>query len=249
MTARPLGLGSVTVTVTTPTGLPNRRIITSTGSVADLGMTITRTVRASMDIGDVPPVFYNALAAKTSFGINGNVSVDSTPAAHRGNVHCNQNVTLSGSAMNIDGAVTASGTVTASGSPTVTGGMSSGVPPMTFPEVDGSFKDRALANGITNPSGGTLSVDDSATLVQGKINGNLDVGDDGCRVNGVVWVTGTVTVSGPITGTGTIVSDGPMSLDGRFTVNAASDVSNVVYITTSTSDAAVDLGGTGTSRA
>jgi hypothetical protein len=240
---RALGAGTVTVTVTTPTGQPDRRTITGTASVTDRGLTITRTVRATVEMADVPPVFYNALASRTDFGINGNVTIRSTPTSNAGHVHANGNVSLSGSAMDIYGRAQASGTVTYSGGPNVTGGMHSGVAPMAFPEVDQAFKEQALVNGSQTPSGGTLSVNNSATLVQGKINGNLNVGDNGCQITGVVWVTGSLTVSGPISGTGTIVCEGTMTLDGRFTVTISTDVSNVMYITTSTATTAVDLGG------
>jgi hypothetical protein len=240
---RALGAGTVTVTVTTPSGQPDRRTITGTAAVTDRGLTITRSVRATVEMADVPPVFYNALASKTSFGINGNVTVRSTPASNAGHVHSNGNVSLSGSAMDIYGRVQASGTVSYSGSPSVSGGMHSGVAPMAFPEIDSAFKEQALVNGSQTPGSGTLAVNNSATLVQGKINGSLSVGNNGCRVSGVVWVTGSVTVTGPIGGTGTIVCDGTMSLDGRFTIVASADVSNVLYVTTSTSSTAVDLGG------
>src|SRR5438552_14093859 len=53
-TNRSLGAGAVTITVTTPSGQPNRRVVTSAGSVTDLGQTMSRSVRATLDMGNVP---------------------------------------------------------------------------------------------------------------------------------------------------------------------------------------------------
>ena len=239
---RTLGNGAMAVSISTPTGVPTRRIAVATGVVTGMNYTQTKRVRATFDNTGMAPLFYNALAAKTSFTINGTVNITSTPAAHQGNVYCNQDISLQGSSMIIDGYVRAAGAVSTSGSPTVTQGMLSGAPPMVFPEVDATFENQAVTNGITTPSGGTLSVTSASTLVKGKINGNLTVGSTGCKIQGVVWVTGNVTVSGPITGTGTLVCDGSLSLSGTFTV-ANGDTNNLMFITTSTSTTAVDLGG------
>ena len=239
---RTLGGGTMAVSVSTPTGVPTRRVVLASGVVTGINYTQTRRIRATFDNTGVAPLFYNALAAKTSFTINGNVDIISTPVVHQGNVYCNQDVSLQGSAMTIDGYVRAAGTVSTSGSPTVTQGMLSGAPPMVFPDVDFTFENQAVTNGIVTPSGGTLTVSSATTVVKGKINGNLSVGSAGCKIQGVVWVTGTVSVSGPITGTGTIVCDGTMTLDGAYTVPDG-DVNNIMFITTSTSSTAVDLGG------
>jgi Tfp pilus assembly protein PilX len=233
-----LGPGTVGVTVTTPPGQPDRREVVSTGTVAGRGYTTERRVRAIVNAASVSSVFYKALAAKQSFGINGNVTVNSSPALNQGDIHSNGNITLSGSAMLVAGAATASGTISTSGSPTVTGGMSSGVPPMTFPEITAAFKEQALVNGTTPSS---LTVNDGR-LVQGKINGNLTVSGLGCRITGVVWVTGNLTISGPVTGTGTLVCDGTISLDSRFNYPATS-LANIAFMTSSTSSTAVSLGG------
>lgn len=237
---RTLGGGTVTVTVTTPSGVNSRRVIVSTGTIQGSNHTVVRSVRGTMEVGPTPPVFYRALAGKSSFVINGNVDVASGPTLHVGDVHCNANVELVGSSVTIDGNVTASGVVTTTGSPTVTGTMASGVPPMTFPEVDQEFKDRSLVNGITS---GSLTVNDGS-VIQGKISGSLRVEEpDGCVLNGVVWVTGSVTIEGPVRGVGTLVCDGNIIIDARNSY-PADDVSRLAFITTSTDpNQAVDLGG------
>lgn len=235
---RSLGPGTITVSVNTPSGQPNRRVVMSSGTVTGSGYSITRTIRATMDTGSIPPVFYNALAAKTDFTLNGNISVDSTPIAKKGDIHCNEDVTLHGSAMSVDGRVTATGTVNVSGGPTVTGGMTSGAPPMAFPEIDEAFKQQALAYGSVS---GSRTVSDGS-VIQGKINGSLTIGSGGATINGVVWVTGALTVAGPVNGKGTVVAEGSVSLDAR-TNYSSSHVSNIVWITTSTASTAVDLGG------
>lgn len=239
---RMFGPGTLSVSVATPASQPDRRIVTGTGSVTETGQTITRTVRATCLLQRIPEIFYNALAAKTDFGINGNVTIQSTPLSNKGNVHCNGNVGISGSAVDILGKVTASGTVSASGDPNVTGGMTSGVPPMSFPDVDSTFKALSLVNGTMSPSGGMLTIDDPLTVAQGKINGSLVVGDNGCTINGVVWVTGDMQIRGPVYGIGTFVVDGNISIDARYTLDTTA-VTNVLYISTSTSSSAVDLGG------
>ncbi len=241
-TDRSLGNGTLSVSVTTPSGQSTQRVVVATGTVTGMNYTQTRQIRAAFSTGGVAPVYYNALAAKTSFTINGHVTIGSSPATHQGNVQCNQDVVLKGSAMNVDGYVHATGVVSTSGSPTVTQGMLSGVPPMTFPEVDAAFENQALANGSQTPPGGTLSVNSASTLVQGRILGNLAIGSSGCTITGVVWVTGNLTVSGPVTGTGTLVCDGAMALSAGYNVSST-DTNNVVYVSTSTSDPAVDLGG------
>lgn len=236
--SRNLGPGTISVEVTTPPGSPNRRVVVSTGVVTGKGYTISRRVRATLDTGTVPPVFQKALAAKTSFTLNGNITVDSTPLAHSGDIHSNGNVTLHGSAMDVDGKVTATGTVNVSGNPTVTRGMVSGVAPMTFPEIDESFKQQALAYG----SSGGRFVSNGGT-VQGKINGSLTIAaSGGATINGVVWVTGNLTVSGPVYGKGTVIVEGVMNLDARETYSS-NHVANIVWISTNNSPTAVDLGG------
>jgi hypothetical protein len=228
----------VAVSITTPASNPSRRVIVSTGTVQGFNHTTTRSIRATADLGAIPPVFYMALASKQSFGINGNVTVNSAPTLHQGNTHSNGNITLSGSAALVDGAATASGTVSTSGSPVVTGGTASGVAPMTFPDVDATLKDQALASGTT--TGNALVSDGS--LVKGKISGNLTVSGSGCQITGVVWVTGNLTIKGPITGKGTLICDGTMSLDCKFSYPVTA-LANIVYICTSTSTTAADLGG------
>lgn len=235
---RALGAGTVSLTVTTPSGQPDRRVVVSTGTVTGSGYSISRSVRATMDTGSLPPVFYNALAAKTDFTLNGNITIDSSPLIHKGDVHCNEDVTLHGSSMTVDGKVTATGTVNVSGGPTVTGGMLSGVAPMAFPDIDSAFKQKALEYGATS---GNRTVSDGS-VVQGKISGNLTIGSGGATINGVVWVTGTLTVGGPVNGKGTVIVDGTISLDAKTTYSS-SHVANLAWITTSTDSAAVDLGG------
>jgi len=226
------------VTVATPSGNPNRRIVTASATVSGGSYSYTRGVRATLDLGSIPPVFYYALAAKTSFTINGNVSTASYPVTGQGNVHCNQDVTITGTSGLIAGRVTASGVIYTSGTPTVTGGMTSGVTPMQFPDIDSTFESQALVNGITASS---VNVSDGS-LIKGKIAGNLSVTGSGCQISGVVWVTGTVSISAPVTGTGTIVCDGTMSLGANNTY-AGSDTSNLAFMTSSTASPAINIQG------
>jgi hypothetical protein len=237
--AQALGGGTLALSVSTPASNADRRIVTSTGVVSGGAYAVTRTIRGTMDLGVIPPLFYNALAARESFILNGNITTGSTPTPAQGNVHCNQNVTITGTSGIVDGRVTATGSVITSGTPTVTGGLFSGMPLMDFPVIDSNFQAKALLNGATT---GSVSVSDGR-LIQGKINGNLTVGTpNGCKVTGVVWVTGTVTVTGPVTGKGTIVANSTMALDARNDYPVG-DLNNVAYITTSTATPAVTLGG------
>lgn len=233
-----LGAGTVTVTVTTPASYPSRRVVTSTGTVNNGQYTVTRTTRITLDTGNVPPVFYKALATKKDFRIHGNVDINSTPLANAGDVHANGDMELSGSAVDILGQATASGVVTTNGGPKVSRGMMSGVPPMTFPDVDAAFKAQALANGSTS---GNVSKSDGS-LLKGKISGDVTVSGSGATITGVVWITGSLDINGPITGKGTIVVDGPISLDAKFNYPAAA-LQSILFITTSTSTTAVDLTG------
>lgn len=235
-----LGDGTVSATVSTPAGRPSHRVIVGTGVINAGPYTVTRSLRATMETDPLAPVFYQALAAKSSFVINGSVLVNSGPTLSVGDVHSNGTVELIGSSVTIDGDVTASGTVISSGSPTVSGTTASGVPPMVFPEVDQEFKDRSLVNGTQV---GNLVVN-NGSIVQGKIVGNLTVrGPDGCRLNGVVWVTGSVTIDGPVYGSGTLICDGKLAIDARGSY-PAEDLSKLAFITTSTNPVdAVDLGG------
>ena len=236
---QPLGAGTLTVTVSIPSDNADRRVVTSTASVTSGTSTTSRTVRGTADLGKVPPLFYNALAAKESFGINGNIATGSLPLAGQGNVHSNKDIVISGSSGLVDGKATATGVVTASSGFTVTGGKYSNMPAMDFPTIDSNFQAKALVNGLTNTS---VTVSDGR-LIQGKINGNLTVGTpSGCKITGVVWVTGTVTITGPVTGKGTIVANGTMSLDARNDYPIG-DLNNLAYITTSTAIPAVTLGG------
>ena len=237
-----IGPGTLAVTITTPSGWPDRRQVISTGTIIGSQHTVVRTVRATVDTGGFAPVFdlAVALSARTTATLGGNITIGSLPILHQGNVHSNHDLSLGGTSMLIDGAVTATGTITVSGSPTVTGGMTSGVAPMVFPAIDQNFKDRALVNGSTT---GNVTVSDGR-LIQGKINGNLTVNSPlGCRVTGVVWVTGTLSVDGPVTGTGTLLSDGVMTLDSSLSI-PDDDVRSLAFITTSSdSNNAIDLGG------
>jgi cytoskeletal protein CcmA (bactofilin family) len=234
--SRSFGAGTVSVSVTTPASSSTRRIIVSTGTVTGMNYTYAKSVRATLDTGGISSIFYDALAAKTSFTINGNVNTDSTPTAHAGSVHCNQDVILKGSSMTIDGNVTASGTVDTSGHPNVTGSMTSGAPTMTFPEIDAAFESQALVNGSRT---GNVTVSDGS-LIKGKINGNLTISGSGCQISGVVWVTGSLSVQARVTGTGTVVCDGIMTL-GANNSYPQTDVSNLLWATTNIGT--VDLGG------
>lgn len=210
---RALGNGLVTVAVTIPPSDPLRRIVTSTGAVRELGMTVARRVRASLDTTGIPPVFDYALASKTTMDVNGTVYVDSTPTANVGNVHANGNLNVNSGASAVWGRADASGIATAHPSATISGGIHSGMPMVPFPDVDQAFKEQALVNGATT---GDMTVS-NGSLIKGKINGNLTVRrPGGCQVTGVVWVTGALTIEGPITGTGTIVCDRELVLDARF---------------------------------
>jgi hypothetical protein len=199
-------------------------------------------VQTVADPNVIPSVFYYALAARSSFQLNGSVIVDSSPILNVGNVHSNQNVDLIGTSLSVAGRVTASGVVNGSTTANVTGGMYSGVPPMAFPAIEPEFEAQALVNGTTVPSGGTLNVNNASTLVQGKISGNLNVGKNGCQISGVVWVTGSVSINGPVTGKGTLVCDGTLSISAGGAYPSG-DLSNLLFMTTSVSD--VDLGGNG----
>jgi len=236
----PLGDGIVSATVSTPAGQPTKRVIVATGVVDAGRYTVTRNLRATMETDPLAPVFYQALAARSSFVINGDVLINSGPTLSVGDVHCNQNVEINGSSVTIDGDVTASGTVISSGSPNITGTTTSGVPPMVFPEVDQEFKDRSLVNGTRM---GSLTVS-NGSIVKGKIVGDLTVrAPGGCTLDGVVWVTGSVTIDGPVYGSGTLVCDGDLMIDARGSYNAG-DISKLAFITTSTNPVdAVDLGG------
>ncbi len=233
------GGGNIAVTVATPAGHPGRRVVTATGTVSGGQYTIARSVRVTLETGHVPPLFYKALATKKDFRIHGNVTVDSSPLANVGDVHANGDLELSGSAVDIYGQGTASGTVIENGSPNVTRGMVSGVPPMTFPEVDQGLKDQALADGITQ---GNVNEKDG-DRVKGKVNGNLVASSpNGFHVDGVVWVTGDLTIAGPITGKGTVIVDGEISLNAKFNYPSTA-LESLLFITTSTSATAADLTG------
>lgn len=237
---RVLSGGMVEASSTMPAGQPDQRILVATATVSAGSYSVVKQIRSRLERAPVAPVFYQALAAKSSFKINGDVLINSGPTLHVGDVHCNQDVEIDGSAVTIDGDVTASGTVIMSGSPTITGTASSGVPPMVFPEVTQDFKNQSLANGT---SLGTVTVSNGSTI-QGKIVGDLFIREpNGARVNGVVWVTGRVTITGPVVGDGTIVADGKLLLDAKANYPAG-DLSKLAFITTNTDpDDAVDLGG------
>lgn len=236
--SRTLGPATLAVVVAMPAGQPMRRTVTATSTVDAGRYSVTKVTRATLDLDTLPEVFYRAIAAKTSFGINGNVDISSTPAANRGDVHCNQNITFSGSAVDIYGAATASGQIIMSGSPNITRGATSGVPPMTFPTVTQEFKNESLVNGTYF---GNKSISNGGVL-EGKVVGNLTISGSGATLNGVVWVTGNVTISAGLYGDGTIICDGVLSLDARGNY-APTDASRIAVVTTSTSNSAVDLGG------
>jgi cytoskeletal protein CcmA (bactofilin family) len=240
-TNRAIGPGTLSVSVVTPSGEPLRREVTSTGTVTELGMTVSRSVRASMDMDPIPPLFFNAIASKRTLYIHGNVTVNSSPTTGEGDIHSNGDIDLDGASLYVGGDATATGTV-ATTNGTVTGTQQSGVAPLVFPEIGTAFKQQALVNGITNPSGGTLTVS-NGSLVQGKINGNLTVGgSSGCQVTGVVWITGSLTINGPITGTGTVICDGPLVLDARFNYPSSS-IANLLFICTASGTGAATLSG------
>lgn len=233
------GGGTIVVTVTTPAAKPDRRVVTATGTVSGGLYTISRSVRVTLETGQVPPIFYKALATKKDFRVHGNVTVDSSPLANVGDVHANGDLELSGSAVDIHGQATASGKVIVSGGPNVTRGMVSGVPPMTFPEIDPLLKAQALQNGLT---AGNVNLNDGS-LVKGKIIGNLVASaPNGFQVEGVVWVTGDLTIAGPITGKGTVIVDGEINLNARFNYPSTA-LESLLFITTSTSSTAADLTG------
>ncbi len=234
-----LGAGTVAISVATPTGQASRRVATVTATVTSGTYLVSRQAKVWVTTSGASGIWGNALAAKTSFTLGGNIGVNSHPSLHAGHIHCNENTTHNGGgAGSVDGRSTATGTITLNGNPTIAGGTQAGVAPLTFPAVDQAFKDQSLANGVTS---GCVSRTNGSTL-QGKINGDVTIGGpSGAQVNGVVWVTGTVTISGPVTGTGTIVSDGAMTLNSR-TYDERADTASVAYISTATG-IAISMGG------
>jgi len=239
---RSLGFGSVTVTVTAPAGQPLQRVVESTGVIQGRGYYVSRKVKTTCSTGGIPPVFYHGIAAKKTIRINGNVTVTSAPALGQGDVHSNQDVQLVGSAVGILGKATATGNVTTNGNPIVLAGMTSGAPALVFPDIDPAMELQALNYGSQPPSGGVLSVNSKSTVISGRITGDLSVGSQGATLDGVVWVTGKVTLGGPVFGKATLVSQGPISIsaNGGYPLNS---VINILLITLSTADTAVDLGG------
>lgn len=230
------GVCSITVA---PVASPAGRVqVVGQATTTGAGYNVVRTIRATLDLDPLPPVYYDAFASKDDFTINGNVDTNSSPTVEGGNVHTNSNLILNGSAVDIHGKATASGSITSSGSPNVTRGSLAGVAPMLFPDIDDAFKAQALPNGI---SVGNKSVNDPAAVVQGKIIGNLTIGASGCTITGVVWVTGSLAINGPVYGNGTIVCEGLITVDAR--TNYAATSANNAFITTSTDTAALDLGG------
>jgi cytoskeletal protein CcmA (bactofilin family) len=226
--ARTLGNGTVSATVTAPAA--DRRVVEAVGTAANHTLRSTRRVRGTFLLPAAAPVFLNAIAAKRDLVLNGNVWTDSSPSLSEGNVHSNGNLTLHGSSVLVDGRATAAGVVYTTGSPDVRRGIESRVPPITFPEVDMTLRDAAIARGVLS---GRQNLTDGRTLT-GLVTGDLTIGTpNGVRLDGVVWVSGDVTISGPVTGTGTIIAEGELDLDARETY-AAADVSQLAFITLST---------------
>lgn len=239
MSSTTLGEGTITITVTTPLTDPTDRVVVASSSVTRSDVTVTKTLRYGGNTNTIPPVFYNALAARDDFLLSGTVYVNSTPTRGQGNVHTNTDMTVNGAAISINGRATATGNITINGGPTITGGATSGVSPMAFPDIDASLKTQALTYGSAV---GDLTVSDGS-LQQGLRTGNVTVGaTNGCSVANIWWITGNLTISGPITGKGTIIVDGTVSLDAQFDY-PANAMTNIVFLCTSTANRAVDLDG------
>lgn len=235
-----LGAGMVWADVTVDPTSSTQRILTAVGTATNFRYTGRRTIRGTMDLLGIPPVFFNALASKNDLTLSGDLRVDSYPLEHVGNVHSNTITTHNGGGSGyVDGRSSATDQIILSGSPTITGGAESGVAPMVFPGISATFKAQAVAAGITS---GNVIVSDGS-LVQGKITGRLQIDDpSGCRISGVVWVEGDVRIRGPITGTGTIVSDGRVEIDTR-TYDPLTDPSSLAIISTSDGNNSIRLNG------
>jgi len=163
-------------------------LIISTGEVAG----ILRTVCENVNIGGLPPAFDYSVFSNSSATIWGNTHIT-------GSIFVNGN-TLLGQASSVTGgyvyhpfgtSISGTGTYTNGGEPT---------PLPSFPVIDTSYYDAAIASAGSVPSGDRVY--NNATI---NLNG------------GTVYVKGNVTISGntTINGPGSIVATGQIAISGN----------------------------------
>lgn len=237
--AKTMGEGTMAATVVPVSGQPTRREITGIGVVSGRTGTFTQKVRYTVDLQDLPPALRYTLIVNDNLNLHGNIDIGPLYPGDPVSVHTNGDASFNGSAVDVTGKVTATGTISQTGTPKISEGTTSGATPVEFPPIDDTYKDMALSDGIGN---GSKTVDDGS-LVKGAITGNLTINSpNGCRIEGVVWVSGTVTVRGPVTGNGTIVAEDRLNLDADSLVDLL-DTSKILYVTLSDNNNAVSLTG------
>lgn len=217
--------GTITLAMTTTDGVKQ---VTSTATVAAWPGDFSRGVRVTLgENGSVPP-FTFAISSKRDLSLSGDCRTASWPTAGGGSVHSNGELTLGGGTIQIDGIASAAEDVNTSGA-SVSGGLHPDSVPLTFPDIDGAFKDQALASGTTTAALTTLNGGSPQTM-QGKYEGDVSIGGAGCTIqdNSVVWITGDLAIDGPVRGTGTIVVDGKITA----AAGALSSGVNVLFVST-----------------
>lgn len=205
------GAGTFRIEVTTPPDMLSRRRVISYGQVTSLGdAPLEQRVGAMVDLQS--PVWTYSILTEKDMSLEGELRTDSTPITARGDVHSNQDLTIT-NGVTVDGRASAVGTTTVS-SATVTGGTRSGSDKVPLPKFNKSaVRAEAEAQGVTY---GDMAFSSGTRVLGGVIVGNLTV-ESTARlvVDRVLWVTGTLRLAGQsYGGDGLLVAEGAVYLAG-----------------------------------
>jgi hypothetical protein len=219
--AASFGGGTYTIAIeNTDNRNSGRAMVTSVGTFGESSVTVGVDVRDARRENRRPSWFDYVIFA------NGDLRFNGTPELIQGDLHTNNDWTLSGGYGSVEGTISARN----GASPPIPADKLGTYQVVNFPTLsDPDFKkliDAATARGeyrrIT-PAGGTLVVDGSTNFPPGimVVDGNLEFRGSGVRrLNGVLYVNGSVTANG----SGTMILDGTFLTRDAITINGSAGV-------------------------
>ncbi|HBN08682.1 MAG TPA: hypothetical protein DD435_08555 [Cyanobacteria bacterium UBA8530] len=204
----------------------------------------SRAVQAIVE-ASAAPVFDFAMAAGGNVDLAGNITVDSSPVPHQGNVHANGNIVSNGGSLTVDGSSSAHGSNTLGGqnnAPLVE------IPGVSSEKIESFYNqaaslgtntfgtfDESNLSGYYAPASTWAATTPSHTTF--SLSGDLTVPD-----NGVVFIDGDVKLSGNtvINGNATIIVNGKVTISGNVSLGKSSNLS---IVSLDSSDDAISVSG------
>lgn len=243
-----LGDGTFSVSISTPAGEPDRRLLLATGRMQNLdGQYVERSVTELVRVGSNAPMWDHAVFAQKDLEIRGNPSFGSTPMPNEGHIHANRDIQIKGTPT-INGETTASDDVDISGQPKFSSPPQENQPEVAFKLFDEiGTEAAAAANGTT--SGDTLLETPGPHTLRGRYTGKLEIKHSVTVIlDGPVWFQDEIVINGSVTmGDGLLVTEKKLTITGSGITG--SDALTLVSTYGSSGTVAVEISGAPTIRA